>query len=66
MELESVVKVIGCLVVTAIIFAIPCLTTLAWALNWDVFFKYLLTILSISVILTMATVLYGEIDQEES
>ena len=62
MELETVVKVIGCLVIAAIIFAIPCLATLAFALNWSGFLKYLLTILSISVIITMATVLYGEID----
>lgn len=62
MELESVVKVIGCLVISAIIFAIPCLATLAFALNWDAFLKYLLTILSISMIITMASAIYGSID----
>lgn len=62
MELESVVKAIGCLVIAVIIFAIPCLATLAFALNWDGFFKYLLTILSISEIITMASTLYGSID----
>lgn len=61
MELETVVKLIGCLVVAVIIFAIPCLATLAFALNWDAFFKYLLTICSICMIGTMVTVLYGEI-----
>lgn len=61
MELESVVKIIGCLVVTAIIFAIPCLTTLAWALNWDLFFKYLFTGISTCGIITIATALYIEV-----
>ena len=62
MELESLVKIIGCLVRTAIIFAIPCLTTLAWALNWDAFFKYLFTMISTCVIITMAVTLYNSVD----
>lgn len=62
MELESVVKIIGCLVITAIIFSIPCLTTLAWVLNWHLFFKYLFTISSTGVIITMAVSLYISVD----
>lgn len=62
MELETAVKIIGCLVIAAIIFAIPCLATLAFALNWSGFLKYLLTILSISMIITMASALYGSVD----
>ena len=62
MELESVVRVIGCLVIAVIIFTIPCLATLAFALNWSGFLKYLLTMLSISVIITMASYLYGLVD----
>ena len=61
MELETTAKLIGCLVLAVLIFAIPCLATLAFALNWDAFLKYLFTICSICVIGTMATVLYGEI-----
>lgn len=62
MELESVVKIIGCLVVALIIFAVPCLATLAFALNWEVFIKYLLTIFFISEVVTMAVCLYGSVD----
>ena len=61
MELETTAKLIGCLVIAVIIFAIPCLATLAFALNWDAFLKYLLTLLSISEIGTMVAVLYEEI-----
>lgn len=59
MELESTVKLIGCLVVSVIIFAIPCLTTLAWVLNWNMFLRDLFTMLSICVIVTKTAVLYG-------
>ena len=62
MELETAVKVIGCLVISVIIFAVPCLATLAFMLNWDGFVKLLFTILSISVIVTIASALYGSID----
>lgn len=62
MELETTVKIIGCLVMVAIIFAIPCLATLAFALNWGAFLKYLFTMLSISVIVTTTTALYGSVD----
>ena len=62
MELETVVKLIGCLVVAVLIFVIPCLATLAWALNWDAFLKYLFTMLSICVIVTKTAVLYGSVD----
>ena len=62
MELESVVKLIGCLVIAVIIFAIPCLATLAYALNWGAFLKYLFTIIAICTILTLAAALYGEVD----
>lgn len=58
MELESVVKLIGCLVIAVIIFAIPCLATLALVLNWNVIVKYVLTMLSIGVIATMTLDLY--------
>lgn len=61
MELETTAKLIGCLVIAVFIFTIPCLATLAFALNWDAFLKYLLTLLSISEIGTMVAVLYGEI-----
>lgn len=61
-QLESVVKLIGCLVLAVMIFAIPCLATLAFALNWDAFSKYLFTMLTIIVIGTMALVLYFSID----
>lgn len=61
-QLESVVKLIGCSVVAVIIFAIPCLATLAFALNWDAFSKYLFTMLTVIVIGTMALVLYCSID----
>lgn len=59
MKLESVVKLIGCFVVAVFIFAIPCLATLAWALNWHWFLKYLFTLFSICVLITKAAVLYG-------
>lgn len=62
MELESTVKLIGCLVVAVIIFAIPCLTTLAFALNWNVIVKYVLTMCSIGMIATMTGCLYYSLD----
>ena len=62
MELETAVKLIGCLVIAVIIFAIPCLATLAFALNWEAFLKYLFTIFFISEVVTMAAVLYGSVD----
>lgn len=62
MELETVVKLIGCLVVAVIIFAFPCLTTLAWVLNWATIVKYVLTMLSIGVIATMTGCLYYSLD----
>lgn len=62
MELETAIKMIGCLVIAVIIFAIPCLTTLAFALNWDEVLKYLFTIFSICVIVTTASALYTSVD----
>jgi hypothetical protein len=62
MELETTIKMIGCLVVALIIFAIPCLTTLAFVLNWDASIKFLFTIFSIGVIVAMASALYGSVD----
>ena len=61
MELESVVKLIGCLVVATIMFAIPCLATLAWVLNWEMFLKYLFTMVLIGDILTITAGIYGSI-----
>lgn len=62
MELETTIKIIGCLVIAVIIFTIPCLATLAFALNWDAFIKYLLTIFFISEVVTMAVCLYSSVD----
>lgn len=62
MELETTVKVIGCLIIAILIFAIPCLTTVAFVLNWDGFLKTLFTILGISVIFITATALYDSLD----
>ena len=62
MELESAIKIIGCLVVAAIIFAVPCLATLAFALNWEAFIRYVLTIFFICELVTMASVLYSSVD----
>ena len=61
-QLESVVKLIGCLVVAAIIFAIPCLATLAWVLNWDAFLRYLCIAFLIGEIVITAAGFYGSID----
>lgn len=62
MELETSVKLIGCLVVSAIIFAIPCLTILAFVLNWNVIVKYVFTMTSIGMITTMTLCLYYSLD----
>lgn len=62
MELESTVKLIGCLVIAMLIFAIPCVTTLAWVLNWNVVLKYVLTMVLIGGVVIAAASLYGSVD----
>jgi len=62
MELETTVKLIGCLVVSVIIFAIPCLVTLAWTLNWIFIAKYVLTLISIGMIAMIIACLYYSLD----
>ena len=62
MELESTVKLIGCLVVSAIVFAIPCLATLALVLNWNVCLKYLYIMIFIGEVVITAACLYGSVD----
>ena len=61
-QLESIVKQIGCLVVAVIIFAIPCLATLAWVLHWDSFLRYLCMAFLIGEIVITAAGFYGSID----
>lgn len=62
MELETTVKIIGCVIIAGIVFAIPCLATLAFMLNWDGFVKLLFTMLSIGMIIAIATALYDSLD----
>ena len=56
--METVTKVIGTVVLTSLIFAVPIFTTLSFVLNWHVAFKDFLTFLSILEWLFLATEIY--------
>lgn len=63
MDLEPIVKIIGSFVVTAILFAIPILTTCAFVLHWDGFWQFLFVIFSMAEFITLLGAITEYIDK---
>lgn len=46
--MKTLAEIIGAIIISIVIFAIPIVTTLSWACSWDDFIKYILTIICTS------------------
>lgn len=63
MELTKIVRLIGSFILALFIAAIPFICALSFALNWNVFIKFLFTMMAIGYILIQATYIYHESEE---
>lgn len=62
MNLSDITRFIGCMVLSAMLLAIPVLFTLSWALNWDTIYRFLCTTLMLGLLLIVAVSLYASVN----
>lgn len=56
--METIFKLIGCFIVSAIILACPVLTGFSYALHWPDYVTFILTVITLSILCTLALTLY--------
>ena len=62
MELIKTIKVLGCIVFALMIYAVPVLTGLSFALGWPDYIKWLLTLASLGMVGGLIGALCAEVD----
>lgn len=60
--MEKLVKFIGCTVIGIVIFAMPILCSLSYALDWVDEIKFLLTVISIALFAILISLLYNFVE----
>lgn len=63
MELNNTVKVLGCIIFSLMIFSVPVLTALSFALGWSPAIRFFLTIASACMLVALITLLYAEVTE---
>jgi len=56
--MEKLTKIIGCAVIGIVLFTIPILCSLSYALNWADEAKFLLTVIAIALLVGLISLLY--------
>ena len=65
MDLHEAVKIIGCIVLALIIYAVPIVLVVSLFLGWNVLAALLLGLASLAELLLLWTFLYCEVDGNE-
>ena len=63
MELIKLVRVIGSFILALLIVAIPFTCALSYALNWNIFIKFMLTALTIGCLAIKTNLIYFESEE---
>lgn len=63
MEMTNILKMIGSLVLASITVAIPILCGLSFGLNWNVFYKFLLTAITLGFVGIQTVLIYTESEE---
>lgn len=59
-DLNNFTGMIGSIVISAVILSIPILCTCSFVFNWDIFFKFVLTMLVIVETTVLSVIIYVE------
>ena len=60
--MKKAINILGTLILTVMIIAVPILCTCSYLLNWEAFIKYISTLLTVLEMIVMGAIIYAEVE----